>query len=256
MNMKIKKNKDDFLKEYEKKQNKESKFFNDLILDPTFIERVKQFRKKHCIPYLGFKTIDKYQKWQAEYRQKLVEGLMIQETVTLDVDDKPESIKKEVKVRFNEYCLDIYKILKKYDFSLEWEPYVDHFICFNTPPNKMSVHEVFLTRHTFDGVIVEEELSFKVSATMNLKRHLTRKFMGKTVWDNAVKPLQKLMQGYKEKDKRPSRSKAALQARIARMHAQGKTDAEIANSPGIPEMNLSTVRKNISRFKKKIATNG
>lgn len=240
----------------EKLVDKSTNLFKELLYNPNFLKAVDDFRARYHISKKGFSSYSAYEKWQQKFVSATSHLDVVTEEITLDLDGKPHTKSKQIKKHsINSYVFDLFKILHQHKLSVEWLPYLENYVCFNTAQLKVNVHEVLLKRESIEGVVISESILFSFGSTMQVD-FIVNKYKNQSLWKNSIEPLQKLMQGYKEKTKRPSRSKAAMQAKMAKMHAHGKTDAEIANAPGIPSMNLFTVRKNISRFKKKIATNG
>ena len=239
-----------------KLHSKETKLFQVLLLNPYFQEDVKKFRRIHQIPQKGFKDAKDYFHW-AKHCQDAKEELKItEEVVTLDKNDKPRKLQqREYKSEISNYYVDLCKILARYNLSLEWISFVDDYIC-SGRNRKINPYEVYITRRRLDnGLILHEEATFKFGATMKID-FLTRKFLGQSAWKNSIEPLQRLMQGYQEKGKRPSKDKTELKVRIFKETQAGAKDQKIYDKfPSSKVENIWAVRKLRQRYKKQITPN-
>ncbi|OGK38457.1 hypothetical protein A3F34_00135 [Candidatus Roizmanbacteria bacterium RIFCSPHIGHO2_12_FULL_44_10] len=239
--------------EYEKSRIKELKLFQELLLYPDFKKAILSLRTKYRIPIKGFDERKHYVDWWENQQKTKREFIVNTEVVSLNENDQPKIIKKgKTKIELTSFDIDVYKILRNHDLSLEWHPYISSHICLNEH-DKVNVHEAVLLKYTYQGLPVHEQIQFYFGATMGIK-HLNSKFHGKTIWGAIIEPLQQLMQGYSEKKRRPKKSKIKLQARISRLYSEGKRDVDIASMPNFPDVSPQTIRKHKSRFKKKLLT--
>ncbi|MBI2020513.1 hypothetical protein HYS94_03750 [Candidatus Daviesbacteria bacterium] len=243
--------------------DKEQAIFEELLLNPKFQKIVPKIRISYGIPPDGFKNGEEYLKWWQTYNFEYKEFKVAQELFDLDINDNPELLSKKIsKRRIKIYHIDLCKILKELDLSLEWLPFIDGCVTMNKDINskgKISYYFANLTRETCEGVIISEELHLNFGATMNLKRIFDDPFGG-SIWMKEVEPLQSIMQGYKEKKRRPKRSGAALQSKIYHMAKEGLSDSDIEAklyTDGLinDDFNFWSIRKNKQRARKKYSPN-
>lgn len=239
--------------------DKEQAIFGELLLNPKFQKTISELRTKHGIPPKGFKNKKAYLRWWETYDFEYKELKVTQEVFNLDINDKPTLASKRVSERkVKIYYLDLCKVLKELDLSLEWIPFIDE--CMTMDHNVMSKGKISyyfanLTRETCEDIVINEELHLHFGATMNLKR-LFDDPHGSSIWMKEVEPLQSVMQGYREKGRRPKRSKTILQAKIYRKSQAGLKDKEIWDDlPELEDFYPEVVRQHKRRFKNKISPN-
>lgn len=234
------------------KLKKELLLFKELLANPSFIKDIKKIRKNYKISPKGLGGELEYGIFLKQLKKVKIK--VIKEIFTLDAYDKPTQLNKILEIHNIELLtLEIAEILKKYDLSLEWFGYIHRFIFLNIPDRK-KIYEVYLIRNKVNKTIISEHIELTIGSTFGLK-DFTNKINGQTTWNNSIEPLQKIMQGYSEKSKRPSKSKTKLQRKIFLKYKSGKKDIEIASDITLPEMTPQTIRKSVSRYKKKINPN-
>lgn len=245
------------MKKKESLNEKTELIFNELLLNPNFIDDIKQLRKRHKIPINGFKNHEDYHKWDKKYKSTEIRTPITQETIAIGgLEDKPIPIRnKKPNYVITSYHLDLCNIFKKLDLSLEWIPYINDYIFFNKKQIKINPFEVRLERDIYNGIVLGENIHIEIGATTP-SDYFVNKFQGHSRWSIYIEPLQKLMQGHKEKSKRPIKAKTKLQSRINRLFNEGKSDVDISSMPTLPEMKPQTIRQHNARFKKKITPNG
>ncbi|KKS13798.1 MAG: hypothetical protein UU67_C0016G0011 [Candidatus Daviesbacteria bacterium GW2011_GWB1_41_5] len=233
------------------KESKNSKLFKELRLNEKFIADVKTFRKDFGIPPNGFKIHEAYAVWEEKYEPEYIEATIKVERIRFGYENKtmPASIKR--KARISKFHLGLCKVLKRWNLSFEWYPSIQDYILFGRRQEKLDMHEAELRRESYNGIPLLEELVIKIGATISVKR-FTKKYLGETIWNGSIDPLQKLMQGYKGKGQRPSKSKTKYQKRISKL-LETKTDNELAGQPFMPG-EPGTIRKHKSRLNAKFAS--
>lgn len=192
---------------------KEQAIFEHLLLNQKFQKAVITFRKKHGVPDVGFNSEEEWLEWSK--RQPLHNINIKREIFELDAGDRPKIMNTRIApLRIAVYHIAIFKILKHFNLSLEWFPFLDRYLGMNDQ-GKISIYWSTLTRDSYKGVVLREQMSFKFGATLTQKR-LVQDPLGGNIWMYSIQPLQAIMQGYSEKDKRPVKSNAKLQDRISK----------------------------------------